>query len=339
MRVGLTLGKYAPLHNGHRHVIDTALGEVDHLIVLAYPAPEFTDVPLAVRMGWIRALYPQVEVLAAWGGPTDVGYDLGTIRRHDEYIGAVLAGRKVTHFYSSERYGEHVSLALGAVDRRVDEARQTVPISATKVRADPFGQRHHVPPLVYRDLITHVAIVGAPSTGKTTLAERLAREFATVWTPEFGRDYWHEHNVDRRLSHAQLLDLAQGHLALEEKRLQDANRYLFTDTNALTTAAFSLDYHGAVGSELETLAAAALTRYDLTILCDDDIPYDDTPDRSGAAHREAFQQLVVDDLRARRIPYVRVSGDLDERVQRVKSVLSGFRKYRSPYETNEGASE
>ncbi len=38
-RVGLTLGKYAPLHQGHQMVIETALAEMDHVIVVIYDCP------------------------------------------------------------------------------------------------------------------------------------------------------------------------------------------------------------------------------------------------------------------------------------------------------------
>ena len=51
---------------------------------------------------------------------------------------------------SSELYGGHMRLALGAVDRRVDEAREQVPISATMVRSDPYKYREFVSDIVYR---------------------------------------------------------------------------------------------------------------------------------------------------------------------------------------------
>src|SRR5438105_15460655 len=44
-------------------------------------------------------------------------------------------------------------------------------------------------PNVRACLVKRVAIVGAESTGKTTLAEELARHFDTVWVPEYGREY------------------------------------------------------------------------------------------------------------------------------------------------------
>jgi HTH-type transcriptional repressor of NAD biosynthesis genes len=135
-----------------------------------------------------------------------------------------------------------MSAALGAVNRLVDwttesiwEQRITVPISATQIRAAPFRYRQFLHPLVYRDLIINVVFLGAPSTGKTTLAEALATHYQTVWMPEYGREYWETHQVDRRLSLPQLEEIATGHLERENELLGKANRYLFTDTNALTT--------------------------------------------------------------------------------------------------------
>ena len=50
--------------------------------------------------------------------------------------------------------------------------------------------RHAMNPLVYKDFVVNVAFLGAPSTGKTTLAESLSKMYGTVWMPEYGREYW-----------------------------------------------------------------------------------------------------------------------------------------------------
>jgi HTH-type transcriptional repressor of NAD biosynthesis genes len=334
---GLTLGKFAPLHRGHQHLIETALAEVDELAVIIYDAPETTGVPLSVRAGWLRRLYPQVEVVEAWDGPTEVG-DTPAIRQaHERYVIERLKVRGVTHFYSSEFYGAHMSRALGAVDRRIDPARAAVPISGTQVRADPYAWRAFVHPLVYRDLVTNVVLLGAPSTGKTTLAARLAEAHRTVWMPEYGREYWEAHQVDRRLTLEQLVELAEGHLLREEALLPEANRYLFTDTNAITTAMFSLAYHRAVAPRLAELAVQAQSRYDLVVVCDSDIPYDDTWDRSGDADRQVFQKQILADLRVRRLPFLLVRGDVEARVRQVGEVLFRHRKYGNLLETLRGS--
>ena len=152
---GLTLGKYAPLHAGHQLVIETALREMDHVIVVIYACPETTPVPLAVRAAWIRELYPAVELLEAPDGPTEVGDTPGIKRRHERYMLRLLAGRRVTHFFSSEFYGAHMSRALDAVDRRVDPERAQVPISGTLIRAHPEIYRQFVAPRVYHDLLAY----------------------------------------------------------------------------------------------------------------------------------------------------------------------------------------
>ena len=50
--VGPTLGTYAPLHKGHQFMIETALAEVERLLVIIYDVPDVTPVPLPVRAAW-----------------------------------------------------------------------------------------------------------------------------------------------------------------------------------------------------------------------------------------------------------------------------------------------
>ncbi len=324
---GLTLGKFAPLHQGHQLLIETALAEMDEVIVIIYDCPETTTVPLTVRANWIRKLYPQVQVIEAWDGPTEVGDAPEIKKRHEDYILKRLKVQNITHFYSSEFYGEHMSLALNALNRIVDYDRTKLPISGTEIRQHPFAFRDYLHPLVYRDLITNVVFLGAPSTGKTSLAARLAQEYNTVWMPEYGREYWEKYQVNRRLSPAQLVEIAEGHLEREEELLYYANQYLFTDTNAVTTYMFSIAYYGMAAPRLTELANQASSRYDLVFLCDTDIVYDDTWDRSGDAERSVFQKQIIADLVVRKIPFFVVQGDLETRVRHVRHVLDRYRKY------------
>jgi HTH-type transcriptional regulator, transcriptional repressor of NAD biosynthesis genes len=322
MTHGLTLGKFAPLHRGHQSLIETALAEVDHLTIMIYDAPEQTRLPLSLRAGWIRALYPQVEVIECPDGPREVGANQATTSMHDAYILKTVGKRAITHFYSSEFYGEHVSRALGASDRRIDSSRVRYPVSGTRIRQDTYAQREWIAPLVYRDLISKVVFLGAPSTGKTTLAQAAADAFNTVWVPEYGREYWEQNQVDRRLTPTQLLEIALGHRQREDDAVANANRFMFIDTDATTTFMFAQHYHGAALPELVQLAETCKARYDVFLLCEDDIPYDDSWDRSGKMHRARFQDDIRADLRRRQIPFIPLKGSLEARVAQVRLVIA-----------------
>ena len=327
MKIGLTLGKFAPLHRGHQLVIETALSEMDHVIALIYDVPDVTDIPLSVRANWIKRLYPTVEVLEAWDGPLQVSNAPEVTAMHDAYLKKRFAGRTISHFYSSELYGEHVSAALNATDRRVDDQRQAIDISATQIRLDSYAMRSYLDPIVYRDHLTHVVFLGAPSTGKSTVAEAISRRLRTVWVPEYGREYWEMHQVARKLTLEQLFEIGDGHRDREDAVVSSANRYLFIDTDASTTRNFSMYYHDRCDERLEQMVRETRERYDLFFLCEPDFPFDDTWDRSGEVSREVFQRRIESDLIARRIPFIRLGGSIECRCETIEKVLATHRKW------------
>jgi HTH-type transcriptional repressor of NAD biosynthesis genes len=320
-KIGLTLGKFAPFHKGHQLLIETAINEVDELIVLIYDDP-IINIPLATRAGWIREIYPKIMVIEGVNSPNDTGYTPEIMKIQEDYVLSILGNRSVSHFYSSEPYGMHMSVALNAINRQVDVSRNLIPISATKIRKDSFKNKNFIHPKVYKDLITKVVLLGAPSTGKSTLAEKLAVCFDTQWMPEYGREYWEKHQVNKRLTLEDLLKIAEVHIEREDALVLKSNQYLFSDTNAITTYLFSLDYHGNALPELEKLAKIAESRHDLIFVCDTDIPYDDTWDRSGDVKRKEFQQKIIEDLENRNLKYYMLKGSIEERIEQVAKVLS-----------------
>jgi NadR type nicotinamide-nucleotide adenylyltransferase len=319
-RIGLTLGKYAPLHKGHQYVIETMLEEMDEVIVVIY-ASDVTNVPLPTRSAWIRELYPQVKVIEAWDGPVGVDHDPDYERAEEQYIKSLINETQLTAFYCSEYYGEHMAQALNCENRQVDRERLVVPISSTLIRSDAYKYRDYLDPLVYRDLVLKAVFLGAMSTGKSTLTEALAKRHNTTFAKEYGREYWTEHEVGRRFDLAGFDELADEHVRREDQAIRGANKYFFVDTNAITTYVYALDYHGRAPEHVTHLADANARRYDLFFLCDDDIPYDDTWDRSGDQKRHVFQRQVIADLEKRKLPYITLRGNLEERMLQVEREL------------------
>lgn len=327
-KVGLTLGKFAPFHKGHQLLVETALAEVDELFVMVYET-DLSFVPLQVRAGWIKTLYPTVTIIEAWDGPAGYGDTPEIMREQEEYILKKLDGRKITHFYSSEFYGDHVSKALHAKDRRVDVARMEVPISGTSLRGNLFEQRNYLADFVYRDHVSKICFLGAPSTGKSTMASTLARRFNTQFMPEYGAEFWRKKQKNRRITLDQFEEIAPEHNRREAELVLKSREFLFCDTCPITTYVFAKDYHGHAGPILTDCAIAAEKSYDLFFLCGIDIPYHDTWDRSGEQKREWFQRQIIGDLKGRRIPYITLNGDLASRIEKVEYILSRFKKYNN----------
>jgi NadR type nicotinamide-nucleotide adenylyltransferase len=219
-----------------------------------------------------------------------------------------------------------MSAALGARDVRIDQGRSSVPISSTKIRNDLFAHKSFLSPRVYFDHLTKVVLLGAPSTGKSTLTEKLAEHFKTTFMPEYGREYWELNNIQRRLTSEQLLEIATTHRERELAMAYDAERYFFIDTNAITTKIFSEYYHGDTLPRLRELASETKERYELVILCGDDIAYDDTEDRSGEANRADFQKATIAELNELGIEYHKVTGSVQERISEVSRILETMTK-------------
>ena len=179
-----------------------------------------------------------------------------------------------------------------------------------------------ISPAAEADGARMVVFVGAESTGKSTLAEYLARDYGTVAVPEIGRFIWEE--KQGRLGPEDYVEIAVRHRQAEDAARQQARRWLFVDTNALTTLLLGIQFR-QVGdpppAELLRCADECRTRYAHTFVCADDIPYEEQDVREDEAWRGRIQQLVLQDLEARAIPHTVLHGSVEERARQVRAVL------------------
>lgn len=149
-KIGFTIGKFAPFHKGHEYLIETALKEMDKMIVVVYDT-DLIDIPTEKRASWIKEKYPNVEIRLAHNPPSQYGLDKESVNIQMEYLSKIIGDEKPTHFYSSEKYGKSVSEYMNIVDRRVDSDRKVVPISATEVRKNIEEKKNWIGNTVYLD--------------------------------------------------------------------------------------------------------------------------------------------------------------------------------------------
>lgn len=163
-----------------------------------------------------------------------------------------------------------------------------------------------------------IAILGAESSGKSTLAKALAERHGTLWVPEYLREFVETRN---RLPVAEdQFSIAATQVAREDAAAPLARGYLFCDTTPLMTAIYSRHYFGGVDRELAALTA--MRRYDMTIVAAPDGPWvaDGFIRDSDQVRQYIYQQLLAE-LAARRIPWLVAEGDLQQRLARVEAHL------------------
>lgn len=356
-RLNLIVGKFAPLHRGHQLLIETALRDTtdpDFLVILVYSNPDFPEMPSSLRADWVRQLYPKARVYVPENPPPNEADDFTQREFVKRWLEANYSGYlEHLYVYTSEDYGEGFARHLGARHVQVDRQRKRFPISGTRLRGwlEELRRKSSYWPvgvggLRYEDAdellqkiagqvcepvlcslqfryepVRKVVFLGAESTGKSTLTERMARAFRTRFVAEYGRE--HYERKGGRLELKDYLEIAHKHRELEEAALREAQDFLFVDTNALTTLFFSYYYNGGGLPELHQLANECKTRYHHVFVCADDIPFEQDGWRDNSLWRARMQGLVMHDLDVRGIPYLVVRGGLEERVEQVKAVLEG----------------
>lgn len=151
MKIGFTIGKFAPLHKGHQYLIEKALSEMDEFYVIIYET-KVTTIPIETRANWIKQIYPQIKLIYAKNPPGQYGLDEKSVKIQTNYLKKVIHGIPVTHFYNSEPYGKFVARNLGIEEVQVDRKREKFPISATEIRKNIKEKEFFMDEIVYRDL-------------------------------------------------------------------------------------------------------------------------------------------------------------------------------------------
>ncbi len=306
---GLVLGKFMPVHTGHLALIRFAAAQVDELLVLVC-ANAAEPIPGDVRMQWMeQSLHeiPNAKAIYCDDELPDAPYSSRDVSAvWAEYLKNRFP--QLTHIFGSEQYVAFVAEYAGLHYALFDAERKTVPVAATLIRENPVKYWNYIAPAAQPYFVRKIAIVGAESTGKTTLAENLAAHYHTVFVTEAARRIV---LTTASCTWDDLFTVASTHAADICNAIPQASRFLFVDTEMYTTQVFGQYLFGRMPEFDETVMAA--NTFDTYILLEADIPFVQDGTRLEDRDRQEMNALLKNHLANKGIDFQLFTGTPGEK--------------------------
>ncbi len=318
MKRGLVIGKFMPVHAGHVALIRFAASHCDELIVSMSYTPA-DPIPADLRFSWLQQIFAgQTNIKPAMVVDDFDDESLPPPERTKIWAAFIRRTYPPVHvLFSSEPYGEPFANNLDAQHVLFDEARLKYPVSGTLVRTKPFAYWDYIPTVVQPYFVKKICFYGAESTGKSYMTERMAQVYDTEFVPEVARELLtsNEFTLD------DIRKIALAHYARIEQKLKTANKLLFCDTDAITTAVYSRHYLNEVPSEV--YAMEKKVTYVIYLMFDVDVPWVADGLRDLGERRKEMFGIFKAALEERGIEYVLVQGNYAEREKIVRKVIDG----------------
>jgi NadR type nicotinamide-nucleotide adenylyltransferase len=170
-----------------------------------------------------------------------------------------------------------------------------------------------------KNTIIKIAILGAESTGKTTLCEDLASYFNTVYVPEFARSYFDAHDINS-YDLDDLDKIAKQQHEIEKEKLKTANRFVFCDTTALTIKIWSQHKFNKIPKSISRKIKA--TDYDLYLVCNNDVAWIADAQRKDPNLREHVFKLNKHELTKINADYHVIKGINKQRFENAIAIIN-----------------
>lgn len=323
MRKGLVLGKFYPLHLGHVALIRYALERADWLYVLVC-ASDRESMNGSLRARWMEETFRSEEKVKV----RLLEYserELPNTSRSSRAVSKKWAGKILEIFddvdivFSSEPYGEYLAEYLNCRHIAFNPERTAVPLSATQIRQNPLQYWDFIVEAARPFFVRKICISGTESTGKSTLAQRLAAHYRTEFVPEMARDIVQETDTCT-MDH--LYEIAALQARTIQEKQKKANRLLFVDTDVNITRSYA---RFLFQKELKTEDwIDRANQFDLHLYLDNDSPYVQDGTRLDERRRNELNEYHLNELRRQGIDFQILSGDWEERFWGAVSVVDGW---------------
>jgi HTH-type transcriptional regulator, transcriptional repressor of NAD biosynthesis genes len=160
-----------------------------------------------------------------------------------------------------------------------------------------------------------ICLYGPESTGKSTMAKRLAEIYNTEYVPEVAREFITSNDFTAediiKIGHAQVQRI--------KEKIETANRILFCDTDLITTQIYSQHYLSTVPPIILKLEKEI--EFDQYFLFSTDVPWINDGLRDLGNRREEMYEFFKKELETRNIDYLKVEGNYEQREKIIRDEI------------------
>ena len=346
---GLVVGKFAPPHLGHILMIEEACRLCEQVDVFVYSNPDLPAFESRHRANIMeREIHrhnmmnkPFGATLRVWafterdGAPPNGAsawlHHEWIKGRYDFYLNhntGAKAWKPPDAVIGSEEYIPEFARSLGATPVQLERIGG---INGSTIRANPYGHLDDLPEssrnYYFERYAEKVVFVGAESTGKSTTAFRCATDLNGAYIPEYGAEVFRRQGgvlTDPELWE----EIVDGQTKREDAAVKDdwLYKYIFCDTEAITTKYFMYWMLGYASEYVKEAASNSAKRYKHWFLCDDGIPFDGSNMRGPEEVRKVHQGMLKMMLNEAGIEYITLRGSTEDRVAKVNAVLQERRR-------------
>ena len=164
-----------------------------------------------------------------------------------------------------------------------------------------------------------IAITGPESTGKSTLAETLAKYFGTEYIPEYSRTYLE--NFEGRYSEDDVVEIAKGQHKLIVEKKEDSQNILIADTEIIVCKIWVEYVFKHSNATIDNILKEQ--DFDLYLLCDIDLPwtYDPLRENPNPEERKELFEIYRNTLTQMNLPFEIVRGNDEERISNAINII------------------
>lgn len=312
MNKAFVFGKFLPFHQGHQAMIEFALTQCHKLTVLIC-ASDQENLPAEERKNWIEKTFDQennIEIQIFNYKESEFPNTSET----SEEVSKIWATWFKTKFVdydaliTSEEYGNLVAKFMQIQHIPFDISKQQFPVSATLIRENLFTYWNYLPDSVKPSYAMKVVILGTESTGKTTLAEQLAKYFGCSLVLEAGRELIPD---SANFSKHDLYLVATEHASRINKSVLGTSPLIIIDTDIHITKSygqFMFQEELNISSEIYEANRAMVYLY---LNCDVEYIQDGT--RLNESTRNSLDHSHRQILLSHGIDYIEIKGNWHER--------------------------